>query len=149
MTGWDPTFLASAIKQCTSLSGLISDCPLFTINYQKTPESTCNYEAPAAAAVENCNGPLQSLCGNPGQKPPAPSAIVFPPPSTLARLVQTAPAALPQEAAVAPASEARGRVVLVTDWVESTVDYTVYVKRAASTKALIEPTPIPVLARYN
>ncbi|KAI1843964.1 hypothetical protein JX266_009830 [Neoarthrinium moseri] len=68
MTGWDEDFLQSAVEQCTNLSGVLSDCPLFTLQDEAT-QNECKLESmPALLKVENVIGgaldTLNSLPGN-------------------------------------------------------------------------------------
>ncbi|KAL2157597.1 hypothetical protein VTH06DRAFT_5976 [Thermothelomyces fergusii] len=64
ISGWDEDFLQAAVDQCTSNSGKISDCPLFTIlSEQKQRE--CRMPIPPMIASEKLSGLIgDSLPGN-------------------------------------------------------------------------------------
>lgn len=76
LSGWDEGFLKQALDTCVSGTGMIQDCPLFTI--KESNWNTCEYTPPRIAAVEECGSPRTSLCGakssNAGEQPPAPIA---------------------------------------------------------------------------
>lgn len=63
--GWDETdfTLQEAVDTCTSSSGEISDCPLFTI-ISEAEQGECKFEKPDTLAKENVAGPMTSLPGN-------------------------------------------------------------------------------------
>jgi hypothetical protein len=60
--GWEETFLQSAVDTCTSLSGRIQDCPLFTIQTEAESQQ-CHIKVPSAIASEDVSGPLAGLPG--------------------------------------------------------------------------------------
>ncbi|KAK9777839.1 hypothetical protein AB5N19_04550 [Seiridium cardinale] len=68
MTGWDVDFLQSAVDQCTSLTGLIADCPLFTIQSEDTQRQCTIEQMPTVLRLENVLGgvadALTALPGN-------------------------------------------------------------------------------------
>ncbi|KAK4103983.1 hypothetical protein N658DRAFT_420519 [Parathielavia hyrcaniae] len=55
MSGWDSEFLQAAVEQCTHPSGMLEDCPLFTIISQDQ-QRQCKMEAPAMLASEKVMG---------------------------------------------------------------------------------------------
>ncbi|KAI9841138.1 MAG: hypothetical protein M1837_000982 [Sclerophora amabilis] len=59
MAAWDDGVLKQAISQCTSESGIMSDCKVFDIKQQ-----TCEFEVPEELKGESFDGPLKSLPGN-------------------------------------------------------------------------------------
>lgn len=63
--GWDQTnfTLQDAVDTCTSLSGEIEDCPLFTI-ISEAEQGECKFELPDALVNENVTGPVDTLPGN-------------------------------------------------------------------------------------
>lgn len=63
MSGWDVDFLQSAVETCTSETGLVSDCPLFTTQSEATQQQ-CEFPIPDALKNEDCEGPTDGLCGN-------------------------------------------------------------------------------------
>ncbi|KAI0122925.1 hypothetical protein BJ170DRAFT_118091 [Xylariales sp. AK1849] len=64
MTGWEEDFLQSAVDTCTNQSGLISDCPLFTIQDEAT-QNECKLETlPTELKMENVVDELTALPGN-------------------------------------------------------------------------------------
>jgi hypothetical protein len=63
MMGWDENFLQSAVDTCTNPSGLISDCPLFTIQDSNT-YSSCKFPMPDDQKADNLTGPMDTLPGN-------------------------------------------------------------------------------------
>ena len=58
--GWDKDFLQSAIDQCTNLSGMIQDCPLFDI---ATVQEMHSCTVPKVQVQEEVEGPLDKLPG--------------------------------------------------------------------------------------
>ena len=64
MMGWDESFLQDAVNTCTNPSGLISDCPLFTLQ-TSAAYSNCNITVPSALESENVVGGMATLPGNP------------------------------------------------------------------------------------
>lgn len=66
MTGWDASFLQQAIDTCTNLSGLVSDCPLFTLQ-DGTVRQSCRINVPLALQNEDVVGPMPFLPGTPDQ----------------------------------------------------------------------------------
>ncbi|KAH0598695.1 hypothetical protein MHUMG1_03999 [Metarhizium humberi] len=64
MTGWDPEFLQKAINQCTNLSGLIQDCPIFDV-VDKGEATSCKIKKPLLKALfaEDVVGPMANLPG--------------------------------------------------------------------------------------
>ena len=62
ITAWDVNFLQSAIKTCTSPSGRVEDCPLFTLQ-SESESMQCKLTPPKAIANEQCDGPQEGLCG--------------------------------------------------------------------------------------
>jgi len=62
--GWDEGFLQEACDQCTNLSGLIQDCPLFDIQTDEVA-AQCLIPLPPAIASEDVLGPAAELPGNP------------------------------------------------------------------------------------
>ena len=78
MEGWQPDFLQQAVDTCTSLSGMLEDCPLFDLNPVNAME-TCKFQVPVQAKAEAVVGPLKSLPGNnPVQTGPDPAAPSLP-----------------------------------------------------------------------
>lgn len=66
--GWEETdsfSLQAAVDTCTSLSGEIQDCPLFTIQDQATQQS-CKFDLPSDLVEDLLDGPLSSLPGDVG-----------------------------------------------------------------------------------
>lgn len=63
--GWDETFLQQAVDTCTNESGMIQDCPLFTIQDEAT-QNTCKITLPSALAKENVLGTAETLTALPG-----------------------------------------------------------------------------------
>lgn len=63
--GWDETdfTLQEAVDTCTSESGEISACPLFTI-ISDEEQAACQFEMPEALVKEKIAGPLTELPGN-------------------------------------------------------------------------------------
>jgi hypothetical protein len=61
--GWNEGFLQNAVDTCTSLSGEIYDCPLFTIQ-DDSVSSACQFPIPAALESENAEDPGSELPGN-------------------------------------------------------------------------------------
>jgi len=60
--GWDEAFLQSAVETCTSTSGRIQDCPLFTIQTEAESKQ-CLIKVPSTLASEDVSGPLAGLPG--------------------------------------------------------------------------------------
>jgi hypothetical protein len=61
--GWDEAFLQSAVDTCTSLSGRIEDCPLFTIQ-DASVYDTCKFDVPEIVKGDNVLKPGNVLPGN-------------------------------------------------------------------------------------
>lgn len=63
--GWDETnfTLQDAVDTCTSESGEISACPLFTI-ISDAEQGACHFEMPETLVKEDVDGPLTSLPGD-------------------------------------------------------------------------------------
>ncbi|GAB1314204.1 hypothetical protein MFIFM68171_04414 [Madurella fahalii] len=55
ISAWDEKFLQAAVEQCTSDTGKISDCPLFTIQDEKT-QNQCKMPTPPMVASERIEG---------------------------------------------------------------------------------------------
>ncbi|KAI9715112.1 MAG: hypothetical protein M1828_001047 [Chrysothrix sp. TS-e1954] len=71
MEGWQLGVLQQAVTKCTSLSGMVGDCPVFELVSEEAMAS-CKFDPPAAAARENVAGPSLDLPGdNPVQVGPA------------------------------------------------------------------------------
>ncbi|KAF3022901.1 hypothetical protein E8E14_000378 [Neopestalotiopsis sp. 37M] len=68
ITGWDEDFLQSAVDECTNLSGLLSDCPLFNIQSEEDQRACTIESMPLTLSLENVVGGvadiLESLPGN-------------------------------------------------------------------------------------
>lgn len=76
--GWEETFLQNAVNTCTNPSGLISDCPLFTIQDAATYDQ-CKFPIPPALKSENVIGPaLAALPGNANDAPEAAPSVAVP-----------------------------------------------------------------------
>lgn len=58
--GWDEQFLQSAIQTCTSPSGEIGDCPLFTQQTDATA-AQCTFDVPEVLHDDDTAGPRQGL----------------------------------------------------------------------------------------
>ncbi len=63
LMGWDEKFLQDAVNTCTSASGLIGDCPLFTIQ-DSSVYGSCNITLPAAIENENVVSGMTALPGD-------------------------------------------------------------------------------------
>lgn len=63
MMGWDEGFLQQAVDTCTNLSGMIQDCPLFTIQ-DSLAYSSCKFATPDVVKADITDGPVASLPGN-------------------------------------------------------------------------------------
>ncbi len=66
INGWNPDFLAQAIKLCTSESGNISECPLFDLQ-SELEQNKCKMTLPDAIKDEDCTGRLKALPGAGGE----------------------------------------------------------------------------------
>lgn len=68
ITGWDEDFLQEAVGECTNMSGLLTDCPLFNIQSEEDQRACSIEQMPAALLLENVIGGvadvLESLPGN-------------------------------------------------------------------------------------
>lgn len=89
MSGWEAKHLQAAIDTCRNLSGLLSDCPLFTYHDHET-QNKCKIPVPADIASENTANPGTVLPGNVpiewGPNPAIPGHIPSPQdPTTQAR----------------------------------------------------------------
>ncbi len=62
INGWEPDFLSKAIKTCTSTSGNVHDCPLFTLQSQEE-QNKCKTDVPDAIKDEDCEKKQQGLPG--------------------------------------------------------------------------------------
>ena len=64
ISGWESNFLQSAVEQCTNDSGLLSDCPIFTLQTEDV-QRKCSMPVPPALASEKLTGVIgDSLPGN-------------------------------------------------------------------------------------
>lgn len=63
MSGWNVQTLTNAIRDCTSDSGKVEDCPHFTLQ-DESAMLECKFDVPEVLADENCAGPADGLCGN-------------------------------------------------------------------------------------
>lgn len=90
MTGWDPEFLQQAVELCTSDSGKVEDCPIFTIQ-SDDKANQCKMNVPAALAEEKVIGRVgMALPGNvPIQYGPEPATNPNPGPQTTTVAVPT------------------------------------------------------------
>lgn len=61
--GWEEEFLQQAVNQCTNLSGLIEDCPLFNVVDQSVATQCHLEDMPANLRKEDGNGPFNKLPG--------------------------------------------------------------------------------------
>lgn len=61
--GWNIAKLQQAIGSCTNSSGLIEDCPFFSLQ-SSSRACQCHLLPPAEVANESCAGPRSGLCGN-------------------------------------------------------------------------------------
>jgi len=78
MMGWNEGFLDEAVKTCTSDSGEIAACPLFTLqDDSKADQCKTSDVRMHINMVDDCMGPRKGLCGpNPiGTMEPAPPAV--------------------------------------------------------------------------
>jgi hypothetical protein len=67
ISGWDPVFLQQAINTCTNMSGQITDCGLFNVTNDGSPNfgvQQFDTPLPPAAVADDCSGPRLGLCGN-------------------------------------------------------------------------------------
>lgn len=79
MSGWDATFLQTAVDTCTNGSGLIQDCPVFDIDYDAA--GSCNWDGTLMndEEVRGAHGGLPALPGcnpvswGPGEAPAEPA----------------------------------------------------------------------------
>jgi len=79
MMGWDEGFLDEAVKTCTSESGEIQDCPIFTLQSDEKADQ-CKTTEFHIDLRDDCAGPRKGLCGpNPigGTPPPPPPAPTY------------------------------------------------------------------------
>jgi hypothetical protein len=77
--GWDNNLLQNAVDTCTNPSGMVEDCPLFTILDPNT-YSQCKFPIPSSLAKENVLSPGTKLPGSDGYVDPdgTPSASAVP-----------------------------------------------------------------------
>jgi hypothetical protein len=64
--GWNEKILQNAIDSCTSQSGRIEDCPVFSSETELQSETKCTeckMKVPDVIAKEDCAGPMDTLCG--------------------------------------------------------------------------------------
>lgn len=72
--GWEESVLQAAVDTCTNESGLVSDCPLFTLQSEAV-QNECKINIPAAIADEDVEGPMVNLPGDvPVAYGPAPAS---------------------------------------------------------------------------
>ncbi|KAF2841283.1 hypothetical protein M501DRAFT_928723 [Patellaria atrata CBS 101060] len=65
ISGWEPSLLQEAVDTCTSLSGELSDCPVFQPYMQSDDDCVaCNLDLPSELEDDDCAGPADALCGN-------------------------------------------------------------------------------------
>lgn len=62
ISGWDEETLGQAVKQCTSQSGRIEDCPVFNLQ-SESEASQCDMKIPDIIADEDVLGPMAALPG--------------------------------------------------------------------------------------
>ncbi|KAF1951612.1 hypothetical protein CC80DRAFT_205088 [Byssothecium circinans] len=63
MNGWSTDILSKAIKQCTSPTGKLTDCPVFKLQTEAEADK-CTYEDPTELKSDQCAGPAKGICGN-------------------------------------------------------------------------------------
>jgi hypothetical protein len=139
ISGWDRSVLQSAVVECTNPSGEVTDCPVF--NVDTDAQNSCQFSAPEIAAVEECRGPREGLCGNPATDAVQTSAPTATPAPAAASSV--APHGAPEAQELLPGPEPTTlhtairspsmHTEFVTDWVDATLTVTDFVKRAAPT----------------
>lgn len=83
MTGWDVDFLQQAVNTCTNLSGLIEDCPIFTIQSEDKMKE-CSMKLPTVLINEKVAGVVGDTLpgGVPIQYGPGPATVANPGPPT-------------------------------------------------------------------
>ncbi|KAF1848139.1 WSC domain-containing protein [Cucurbitaria berberidis CBS 394.84] len=66
INGWNIDTLQAAVNDCTSLSGLVEDCPHFAGSLQtQAQQGECKIkDLPKALDNDDCAGPAKGLCGN-------------------------------------------------------------------------------------
>lgn len=63
LSGWDPDFLQSAVNTCTSPSGKLEDCPVFSLQSDEDCHN-CKLSVPAELENDNCGTLRDGICGN-------------------------------------------------------------------------------------
>lgn len=115
ISGWDSGFLQAAVEQCTNPSGMVQDCPLFTILSQDQQRS-CKMPTPPMIANEKLAGVIgNSLPGGVviqygpgpaiGNKAPSINIAVAAAPSPTAEDPAQLPGGVFQEAPTSTAAE--------------------------------------------
>ncbi|KAM3417438.1 hypothetical protein BST61_g5684 [Cercospora zeina] len=105
MMGWDSAeFLGKAINTCTSSSGRIEDCPVFTL--QSDDEAAkCTFPMPESLQGDDCTGPRKDLpVGVPVQRGPQP-ATKYPVPGNHGGPATSAPQAAPSPPPYKPSAD--------------------------------------------
>ena len=145
--GWDEDFLRSAVNTCTNISGEITDCPLFTVQYPSI-YGNCNITEPTALVSENVLSPVGSLPGNvpiaygPAYAKPAAA------PSDVAKPVVTIKASHAPAPVVAAPSKLPGEIFETSDS-STTTKTTTTTSTSTVTVTPLPPPPTPSVSYYS
>jgi len=90
MTGWDVDFLQQAVDTCTNLSGLVEDCPIFTLQSEDKMKE-CSMKLPKVLVNEKVAGKVGNTLpgGVPIQYGPGPATVANPGPQTTHQSIDT------------------------------------------------------------